>query len=117
MEQETDKKEAGIGQPMGTFEIRDVPEASPGAKDRPFPRHCYKCYGPNDSTCQKPYGHEDECGPLKTADVPKVKQSGTEPAAISFGEGKKIYDQGWNDGIEYLKKVLLLLVEQRFRNQ
>lgn len=39
------------------------------------------------------------------------------PVAISFTEGKKIYDQGWNDGIEHLEKVLKIAVEARFRNR
>jgi len=29
--------------------------------------------------------------------------------SISFGEGKKIYDQGWNDGCDAVKKILLAL--------
>jgi hypothetical protein len=48
-------------------------------------------------------------------DVVKAREHA--PAAISFGEGKKIYDQGWNDGIEHLEKVLKIAVEARFRNR
>lgn len=29
------------------------------------PLHCYRSYGVNDYTCQKPYGHSGKCGPLK----------------------------------------------------
>lgn len=35
-------------------------------------------------------------------------------APVTYSEGKKIYDQGWNDGVEQVRKLLLLAVEQRF---
>jgi hypothetical protein len=36
-------------------------------------------------------------------------------ASIGFGEGKKIYDQGWNDGLEYFRKTAELVLSARSR--
>lgn len=33
--------------------------------------------------------------------------------AISFGEGEKIYDQGWNDGIDQFRKNFAALITIR----
>jgi hypothetical protein len=33
--------------------------------------------------------------------------------AVTYSEGKKIYDQGWNDGIEHLRKVLSDAIKNR----
>jgi len=48
------------------------------------------------------------------ADEPDENETPT--PSISFGEGKKIYDQGWNDGLDALRKVFLALAARAGRN-
>lgn len=37
------------------------------------------------------------------------------PPQLDFAEGKKIYDQGWNDGLEQFKKTFELLASEKLR--
>ena len=55
----------------------------------------------------------EQIGPAR-ADEPDENETPT--PSISFGEGKKIYDQGWNDGLDALRKVFLALAARAGRN-
>ena len=35
--------------------------------------HCFKSYGPNDFTCELPYGHEGPCGPQPPSPAPAAE--------------------------------------------
>jgi hypothetical protein len=40
--------------------------------------------------------------------------NGAQTRGVGFAEGKKIYDQGWNDGIDQLHKILSATIGARF---
>jgi hypothetical protein len=50
------------------------------------------------------------------ADEPDSNERET-PSPISFGEGKKIYDQGWNDGIDHFTKLFPVVLAAQLRGR
>ena len=52
-----------------------------------------------------------------STDAGTVLEAAPASAPITYSEGKKIYDQGWNDGIDHFLKTFNLMIEQRFRNR
>lgn len=74
-----------------------------------FSSHCINARLVDDSPAVPPTAAPDVKANERT-----VLEATPASAPISYSDGKKIYDQGWNDGIEHLKKLLMLAAEQRF---
>jgi hypothetical protein len=84
--------------------FQNPPTAAPGAKAGAF-AEAGEC-----GYCRRPLTMAEGC------DCDGWKAVAAR-GAVTCSEGKKIYDQGWNDGIDHFLKTFNLVIEQRFKGR